>query len=342
MRLSEKIYSNNKREFMRRMAWSEADYSDRLKCSYGSSLKYLYDMSSDIVHLPSGADKVGNLWEFLWGYKRDTHIVLPHCDYPEIGVDGVNISHLSDIKGNLNIDVTLDGHEVFIHVVPIGHTVEMKSFSSGCNNCNYVATVYVWETLQCRFLFSASDGVKEIYPEWYPCLIGSTFALCKSVKQGSNESLFGNGFKLYSSNYEPLLFLQVIAAASYEYLRGISGKNGEGSSDRSELEVNGVVHNFDTDYYDRVLSLNEYIKERSLVLAECSQHRVSPVKHPRAGHYRKCNNGNYSLVDGKYVEVPKGTGQFIYVKPTTVNANNGDKAVEQMVKFATEAIAAKG
>ena len=79
----------------------------------------------------------------------------------------------------------------------------------------------------------------------------------------------------------------------------------------------------------KYIPLVQYYKEYEPRMKREHQggHHASPCEHERSGHFRrtKKHTGSYNLVNGEFVKVEAGTGEFTMVRPSHVKGNKDSK-----------------
>ena len=84
----------------------------------------------------------------------------------------------------------------------------------------------------------------------------------------------------------------------------------------------------DNTYVD----LKEWVANMSYAKKEWQGgHHASPRPHNRVGHFRRCKKGNYLLLDGVFVEVPKGTGNYCKVRACAVNHKTTEEITKERI-----------
>lgn len=330
MRLSTIEYKKKKEAFKKSLKISEKEYIRLIKGDYheGASLASSHDLmaalegdSSDNVIKPENMD----LWDFLWYYKRNFHVVLPQIYGYTYDTNGVDCSILEDLEKDLEIDTILPSQlgDGVAYIRYVKRNVPIVFSSSSCN-----ATIQISldDGGLLRFHFEISNCVRKVFVETMRYCFKCD--KCKRIKSLHGEEFVlrprfreACGVEMGFSNIMGILHTVIKVAELYQKREKISRQRKV--TPDSELTRKIMVARYDEDTdTERVIPMFDYIKEyhESIKQEWKGGHHASPVSHPRSGYYRKCKHGTHILKDGEFIEVGRGLGRFIYVKPTIVNA----------------------
>ena len=341
MRLSTQEYIRVKEKFIKENRITEARYIELLKGDFNDCASKITTQAV-IKQLHSAGNKGKstiqiappdslNDWEYLWYYKRNLHVVLPRIEQCTVPADGVDCLPIENIDTDMEIDTMLDNLEVYIRVSKRQVPIVFKSTACDCTihviSEKYRYTFHVGMDRHVKKVFmNVTDGCKDCKTcTFVQDRYGTNYALRPRFRRECvHDYMIGN----------PIGILQIVAdvARIYGDRQKISRKR-KSDSDTKMLRSIMVAkeEDYDTDK-ERVMSMYEYTKEYCESIRKEWQggHHASPVSHPRSGYYRKAKHGTHILKDGEFVEVTRGMGNFIHVKPTIVNAHKNSVLAEMI------------
>lgn len=320
MRLSTKVYKNKKQGFIKKMKMSEKSYNDIISDDFDTGTERCYKRGLLAAciggKMPTTIPEV-ELFEFLWYYKRNFHVIT--SDTNKECLDSIDTTLLDKLDTDMEIDTSIDGEEFYIHFARRIYPIYCEGIK-----CKYSVTVYNHSTKAARFHFALSNECSKVYLEQRGSAI-KYYGVIGSVQKAFSELSLSDEIIVSDSSFKtPDKYLQIVLYVANKYIsrekltRKKLSTNSE--TDRNLMVVRKEV---DSDT-ERLMLMNEYeYTYRESIRSEYKGgHHASPVSHQRSGYFRKSRSGDHVIVDGKFVKVPKGTGQYTYVRPTLVNAHN--------------------
>lgn len=330
MRLSTKIFTQKKEEFRQLTGTSKGLYAELIRGEYdrGAQMAYAVQLSKALNNKKNGTAVMDSsaicLWDFLWYYKRSFHAVLPWPipDAAQISMSGIDTTILTKLDKDLSIDSSIDGVPVFVQLSKRNVPLYINGY-----RCDWTVYAYNTEGKQFGFHFATGERIRKVYMDGCKFAENKKCNLCGGLCEGKNRqtlyrrSLYRTDCKYDSAWLTPMAYLLLILYVADKYVnREKAVRNNKKDETVRSIMVAKQDPECDTE---RVLPLVDYVYEyrESKVSEYKGGHHASPVSHDRRGYYRKCRHGSYIRKDGEFVEVPKGTGNFTYVRATIVNAH---------------------
>lgn len=117
----------------------------------------------------------------------------------------------------------------------------------------------------------------------------------------------------------PVMVISIVIDAINRYISRSKEVREVWSTNNISRSIS-VANKSDGDVYKLLPNVEvTYVYKEPRVYEWKGGHHASPVAHKRKGHFRRCKMGNYLLLDGKFVEVPRGEGTHVKVKSCRVN-----------------------
>lgn len=345
MRLSTKEYKKRKASIMERLRIGETEYAELIKGSYedGASrvaTESIMDVIHDFEVSPNFKVNVLNSdilddWDFVWYYKRNLHIVLPEIEGYMFDVNGIDCSVFESIDKDIEIDTVLPtafGPKVtYIRLIKRNVPVCFKK-----SVCNYTVQVIHEDGAKLVYQFVLSDRVRKIFIEKSDACINCDKCTAMRSDGGVNYVLRPRfreecGVAAYFS--DPFGILSIIANVANVYVKREKLVRSKKKTPDTDAVRNIMIARSEGDNdTERVMPLFDYVHEyRESTKQEWKGgHHASPVSHTRSGYWRKSNRGTHILKDGKFIEVGRGLGKYIYVESTIVNAHK-DSVIAEML-----------
>lgn len=93
-----------------------------------------------------------------------------------------------------------------------------------------------------------------------------------------------------------------------------------------------VIDTTISDKQEDIVFVNSYMHEVAERVVKPWQggHHASPVPHERRSTFRRCKNGSYNYVNGKYIYVGKPNGDYVPVRGSFVNSTNQPLVVKNV------------
>ena len=336
MRLSSQIYKDKKHEFIKTMGLTESSYTEMIKGDYDTGAGQC--SAKAVVKVLAGESKKLqskeiDLWDSLWFYKRNFHVVVSLPDEVEINKRGLDTTILSKLDKDLEIDFLMDSEPYYVHAIRRNIPIVINGYE-----CVYTIEVYNSKKECKRFHFASVEKCRKVYMSGCAYAEKGECDGCGKVACTTGDTFFRRS--IYKSScsdsdkWAPMIFLTIVLNVADKYINREKAVRRK-SSDESVSNIavtNAVAIELDTDK-ERVLSMKEYVYEyrESKKCEYKGGHHASPVSHPRSGYWRKSNRGTHILKDGEFIEVGRGLGKYVYVKETLVNAHK-DSVVSDMVQ----------
>lgn len=345
MRLSGKVYKKVKEHFMVGLNINESEYVEMIKGDYhegasrasSASIAGLLVGKKDSTGPIVFSNELGDDFDFLWFYKRNLHVVLPEIESIVYDSDGVDCTALKSLDKDIDIDTVLPsllGPQVsFVRVIKRNIPIWF-----GNNSCDCTIEVIHEDDSKLRFHFTMSDKVRKVFIESIRWCTANKCNACKHINcnKGVEHVLrprFRDGCAIRNYFCEPLVLVCIANTIAETYLNREKLSRARKPTAASEsLKRIMIAHDDNDEDRERVIPLYEYVKEyhESEKYEWKGGHHASPVSHPRSGYWRKARHGTHILKDGKFIEVGRGLGKYIYVKPTVVNAHK-DSVLSDML-----------
>lgn len=339
MRLSTIEYKRHKDTLMKRLHLSDAEYTELIKGTYEAGVHIV--ASADVGDAITSGKPVINLnnglindWDFVWYYKRNLHVVLPEPEGYLMQQDGVDCTSLKDIDKDIDIDTVIMQQRCYIRIIHRNFPVVFS------NTICYLTIEIIYEDgSNVKFHCVPTDSVKKVFIESNTACEKCT--RCKhvhEVKSGTECTLrprFREGCVIDKSHGNPLGILGICTDVARVYNNRVKLSHARRQTDDTKALRSIMIARNDGDYdreTERLMPMYDYVKEyhESTPQEWKGGTHASPVSHPRSGYFRKCKRGTHILKNGEFVEVGKGLGKFVYVKPTIVNANK-DSVLSEII-----------
>lgn len=345
MRLSTKEYKRRKELLMNKLRINEREYAELIKGDYHTGASRVategisdflskIDVSSNFSVRVMDND-VTDDWDFVWYYKRNLHVVLPEVESYYFDTDGIDCTCVKDIDKDVDIDTvlpTVQGPKVtYIRVIKRNFPVRFRN-----SVCDCTIQVIHEDSESMRFHFEVGGKVRKIFietldkckgcdkctrvktVEGVQCVLRPRFREECAVNNSYSDafgilSLAMNVINIY--NKREKISRQRKSTPELETMRSIMVASEEGEHDTERL----------MPMFDYVREYHESVRQEWK-----GGHHASPVSHPRSGYWRKAKHGTHILSNGEFIEVGRGLGKYIYVKPTIVNADK-DSVLAEMI-----------
>lgn len=345
MRLSTKEYKRRKESFIKKLGINEHEFTELIKGDYhdGASTvaaRSLGGILGDINVTSNFNVKVMGTnflddWDFLWYYKRNLHVVLPEIESYNFDTNGIDCSCINDIDRDVDIDTVLPTREgpMVTYIRMIKRNIPVRFNSSVCD-----CTIQVMhEDFEClRYHFAVSDRVRKVFIESLnKC---NRCEKCTRVRTTQGvECVLRPRFReecKQSESYSDIFgILSIIANVVNIYnKREKISRQRKSSPEAETMKALMVAHEDIERDTERLMPMFDYVREyhESIKQEWKGGHHASPVSHPRSGYWRKAKHGTHILNNGEFVEVGRGLGKYIHVKPTIVNAHK-DSTLAEMI-----------
>lgn len=351
MRYSTSRYIENKLELKRRLGLSSTRLDEVLRMEHDDALNVVTEpLMADYFSRQMDLNKNGqlqidegelfDLFDDVYFYKRSLHLITQRFDYDDNApIDttalekldkDVIIDTISDSGMALCVRVYHRDYPVFINGKKLDWSVDISAFIDAMKNPGYPTgnlKVDLSElNVSCTFHFGATDNLRKVYISKK----SNGCVSCAKCKQSSVPDLFlrprhcsdCKAEVIFNSNLMSILSTAMRAIEAYVNREKVAKK-------ASKLPANDKVRSImiareDEGDTERVMPLIDYAYEYHESVRKEWQggHHKSPVSHDRKGYFRKSKRGNYIRVDGEFVEVQKGTGNFTFVGPTKVKPDS--------------------
>ena len=338
MRLSKKVYLQAKKNVLNQYAMKEEAFNRLLKQEYNEAAGVIMTsgMAKAIAAYTGGPTiqlDEGELmddFDMCYFYKRNVHVILPEMKDIDIS-EGVDTTLLNELNTDLDIDTIYKGKTLYIK---LAH----RNFPIHTEHVKLEWAFQIWSDGVCINDMTAeipvAENVKKVY--MFRSKHCETCGKCKKFEFQQNQlhlrPRYREGCQIDAFFANPLELLSIAMHVVKVYVNRekISRQRKDNADARAirSLMVAKEEHG-DTE---RVMSMYEYAKEyrESEPYTWKGGHHASPVSHPRSGYYRKARHGTHVIKDGQFEFVGKGLGNFIYVKPTLVNAHKDDVVAEMV------------
>ena len=335
-RLSTMMFIKWKNELKKQLHIGEAECIELLKMDYEDVMtKYGGEIMSEqmarlaevnkeypVVHMKLDQGAMFNTLETVYFYKRSHHLITQRFEWD----DSIPID--TRVFEKLDRDVVIDtidddGDPLVIRVVHRTYPFFVKDM-----RLDWSISIFGGGPVMTYFHTRCMENVNKVFiqrsggycGECTTCNCSSNAELLLRPKHRPSCQINDD----YHSDIFSLLYTAVRAIDAYVN-RTVVVKKIKSNPDK-EIVRNIMVARDDPNGSERVLPLVDYVYEYKESQRKEWQggHHAAPCSHERKGYFRKAKRGNYIRKDGEFIEVPKGTGNFIRVRPTKVNWQNDE------------------
>lgn len=318
MRLSRKVFEEQKRLLKKRLGVSDVRLAELLRMDYQSAS---YAASGKLLSITGNRFDYHwiDMFDDFWFYKRCLHLVSNGDLNSDIS-EGVDTTPLSNLEQDVTLDTMIDGNEVYIR---LSH----RNFPIVVRDKRYYWTVSVYTDYhdpEYIMTFNETDRLVKVLV--HECSVCNKCGRCTEASCGGTyiRPRVRENCKLESIGKQPLEIIAMLMDVVNRYLNRekLSRKRYKAASENPLRSLMIACEDNDADT-ERVMPMFTYVKEYcpSKPYVYKGGHHKSPVSHTRSGYFRRSRCGDHILKDGEFVKVEKGLGQYTYVAPQLVNAS---------------------
>ena len=317
MRLSRKVFEEEKRLLKRRLGVNDSRLTELLCMDYKNASE---ETSGKLLSMKgTNFDCYWiDLFDDFWFYKRCLHLVSSGMLNRDIS-EGVDTTPLSRLEQDVTLDTIINGNEVYIRLSHRNFPIMVR------DKCYYwTVRVYTdYHDSSYTMTFNETDRlVKVLIHSCSECN-----KCCKCTKSSCGAYLrprYRENCVFESIGVQPLEIIAMMMDAINRYLNRekLSRKRYKDAIENPLRSLMIACEDTGEDT-ERVMPMFTYIKEycSSKPYVYKGGHHKSPVSHIRSGYFRRSRRGEYILKDGEFVKVSKGLGQYTYVAPQLINAD---------------------
>lgn len=332
MRISTEVYSENKKALMKEMGWSQAKLAEMIRGEYEEGASAVYGMSIRL-NLTKGNfidSTLIDLWDSVYFYSREIHVVLPEIDRLHIPEEGVNTVILSKLEKDLTIDTVIGGDEFYIHLAHRNVPVIINDY-----RCDWTLRVTDRNLNQFSYHFKEGLNTRKVYMTTCDYAESGSCTKCGALEY-KGTTLYRRGLFKSDCKFErhwgiPIMYLVIALDVAASYIN--REKRGRKPSTALPQTRKMMVATPDVGAETvRPIPLYAYVKEyrESQPYVYKGGTHKSPVCHDRSSYFRRCKHGNYIRKDGEFIEVPKGVGNFCKVRATVVNPEKDETLADML------------
>lgn len=257
----------------------------------------------------------------VYYYKQSLHFVSPRYEAEDIST--VNTTVLEKMDKDIIID-TVDemGDDLVIKVAKRIYPIQLKN-----EQLWYSIAIYKSAEVSVSLHLSAKEALNKVYVEHHNNFCMKCNKICNACSVDelvirSKRNLDECGISLFMGNLWNTIYTAMQVMETY-FSREVVVKKRK-VSDAVKKSHDIMIARDDNGDTERVLPIFDYVYEYHESQRKEWQggHHKSPVAHERRGYFRKARRGNYIMVNGEFVQVQNGTGNFIFVGPSKVNWDN--------------------
>ena len=325
MRLSREIYMEDKKALLKVLNCSKEKLASYIRMEHE---EVLHELTPKLFEFRGNKLLNGNieLFDNVYYYKRCLHLI---SDASIINVsDGLDTTCLEDFDRDVILDTTINDN-------PICIKLWKRNFPFIVGDKKYGWTLVVYNGTEALYgaTFNTTEKLLKVFIDPNKKCVG-----CNDCAMTSSHNAYIRPRRRPACCFDtigatPLEIVGIMVEAVKAYQSRASIKPG--SSSKATRNYSGVMiaHTDSDSDTEKVMPLFQYVKEYepSKPYVYKGGHHKSPVSHPRSGYYRRSHCGSFIIQNGEFVEVPKGSGDYTYVRPTLVNPDK-DSVVVNVLK----------
>ena len=319
MRLSRRVFEDEKRLLKRRLGVSDARLAELLRMDHESALDATSYKLLSIKDSQFDCQWI-DMFDDFWFYKRCLHLVSNGSLNHDIS-EGVDTTPLSMLEQDVTLDTMIDGNEVYMRL-------GRRNFPIVVRDKRYYWSVRVYiDYHNPEYIITFDETERLVKVLVHSCSVCNTCGRCTEASCGGGVFIrprVRENCVLESIGSQPLEIVAMLMDAVNRYLNRekLSRKHYKSASE-NPLRSLMIACEDNGDDTERVMPMFTYVKEYcpSKPYVYKGGHHKSPVSHTRSGYFRRSRCGDHILKDGEFVKVEKGLGQYTYVAPQLVNAS---------------------